>query len=106
MAIGYGITCLVLAPPGIVEISKEEFEELCHAKQSVVVAASMEEKFDVLLENYREFEHDLLDLALGQMVSFDLSWESFRFDVQRVNRRVANLLSAARSYLDQTQHQL
>lgn len=102
----YGITCLVLAPPGFIPVSKERFEQVRVAKRNLVRIVVIEETFDFLVENYREYEHDLLDLALQQMVHNDWTWHSFRFDIQRINRRTANLLSAGTSYLDQTRKQL
>jgi hypothetical protein len=102
----YGITCLVLAPPGFLPISESEYNEIRDAKRNIIALVAIEETFDFLVENYREYEHDLLDLTLNQLLSMTKTWESARSEVQRVNRRAANLLSAARSYLDQSSHHL
>jgi len=100
----YGITCTVSSPPGFIEISEQEFKEVRRAKRNLLRVVWIEDKFDLLLENYREYEIELLDLALYQMTFGDFSWTSFRFDALRVSRRLQNLLSACRLYLDQIKH--
>lgn len=91
---------------GTVEITDREFAEISTAKRSLVIAIGFEEKFYLLLENYAEFERALLDLTLRRLVFADSDWSNFQDDILTVNRRLANLLSAARSYLDQVDHEL
>jgi hypothetical protein len=88
----------------LIEISEEEFLRVKIAKQKIVRSLAVEDKFDLVLANYAEFEREILGLAVHQMVYFDLSWSSMRFDTQTLNRRVANLLSAGRLYIDQIMH--
>jgi hypothetical protein len=91
----------------IIEISEAEFGALKQAKTSLLTFLSMEEKFDALLENYSEYERELLSLALDHMVhSGGLTWTSMISDVLRINRRLANLLTMTRLYTDQVTHDI
>jgi hypothetical protein len=87
-----------------VEISDEEFRGVKLAKQRIVGSLGIEDKFDLVLANYADFERELLGLALHQMIYSDLSWSSMRLDIQTLNRRILNLLSAGRLYIDQVMH--
>lgn len=88
------------------DISSEDFERLKTAKRGIVLVVAIEDKFDLVIANYEEFERDLLGLALHQMTYSDLTWSSMRYAMQLVNRRVVNLLTAARLYVDQIMHDL
>jgi hypothetical protein len=63
-------------------------------------------KFNLLLENYMEFEQELLNLTARQMVFTQSNWSSFNRDIQVINRRMANLLTACRLYVDQVSHDI
>jgi hypothetical protein len=64
----------------------------------------IEDKFDLVLANYADFECELLTLAVHQMIYSDFSWSSMRLDTQILNRRIGNLLSAGRLYTDHIMH--
>jgi len=66
------------------------------AKHQLIVFLGIEEKLDLLLENYAEYERCLFDLAFHRLLFQDLDWISAQGDRQLMNRRLANLLSAAR----------
>jgi hypothetical protein len=66
----------------------------------------IEEKFDMVIDNYLEYEHDLLDLALAHMASHDVNWSSFHDAMNLVNRRLANCLTVSWLYVDQAKHDL
>ena len=91
---------------GPVAISKEDFEAIREAKAGVVRMMLIEEKIDLLLDNYVEYEGELLQLALRSAVLEEYGWSDFRAAVQRFNRRLANLLTTCRLYLDQVRHDL
>jgi hypothetical protein len=88
-------------PGSIAEISEEEFTRAKLAKRRTVLSLVIEDKFDLVLANYADFERELLGLALDRMIYADLSWFSMRSDRQALDRRVVNLLSAGRLYIDQ-----
>jgi hypothetical protein len=87
-----------------IEISEEEYRRVRIAKLKILRSLSTEDKFDLVVTNYEDFERELLGLALHQMVYSDLSWSSMHRDRQTLNRRVLNLLSAGRLYIDQVMH--
>jgi hypothetical protein len=81
-------------------ISEIEYLEIAAAREFLATVNSFEEKFFLLLENYAEFEKQLLDLALDRMIFADFQWFGVQDDLLTVNRRLANLLTASRLYLD------
>ena len=66
----------------------------------------IEEKFDLLVENYFDYERELLELALRQSLSRDWTWQSMNLDRLAITEGAANLLSAARLYVDHLEHDL
>ena len=89
-----------------IELTADEFEEISKSKLNLIIALGIEEKFNLVLENYLEFERELLEMVLGRLIFADTSWSGFQNDIYVLNRRLANLLSACRTYIDQLQHDL
>jgi hypothetical protein len=87
-----------------IEISVADYNRLKLAKQRIVQSLAIEDKFDLVIANYEDFEREILELALRQMVYTDLKWASMHRDRQALNRRLVNLLSAGRLYIDQVKH--
>jgi len=67
---------------------------------------NFEEKLDLLLANYSELEQELLSLALRNSIQRNLDWSQGSADRLLVNRRLANLLSTTRLYVDHASHEL
>jgi hypothetical protein len=102
----YLITRLILDCAQHLEISREEFDRVHEAKRSLLILLSLEEKLDLVLENYTEYERELLNMTLHHMVFQDLDRLSFRVNEQAISRRLINLLASGRLYVDQVQHDL
>ncbi|MGB2822726.1 MAG: hypothetical protein WBF17_17210 [Phycisphaerae bacterium] len=102
----YSITRLVLGCQQSVDLTPEKYAEAKKAKEQLLVALSIEEKLNLVLENYAEFEEELQGLTLRQLIFSDGDWSSFIGELQTVNRRLANLLSACRLYIDQIKHEI
>jgi len=102
----YGLTRLVLESNGFVALSEEEFETIKEAQENLFEALFIEENFDLVVENYLEFEIDLLSAAARQMIHAMRKYDQYQEERRRINRRIANVLTACRSYLDQTGHHL
>jgi hypothetical protein len=100
-----GIKTLSLDGP-LLEMSPEEFERLKKARRGFMVLREIEEKLDLVLENFAEYEQELLSLTLRRTLFWDLSWSSFVSDINLINRRLANLLTTGRLYLDQVKHDI
>jgi hypothetical protein len=90
----------------LVDIDEAAYVEVKRAKDALVAMISVEQKFDLVVENYSDYERELLDLSLHQALRGDLDWAGSQDDIAAVSRRLANLLSAARLYLDQVNHDL
>ena len=58
------------------------------------------------MENYAEYERELLNLGLRLVVFHHGQWHTFEEESLGVTRRLVNLLSAARLYIDQVSHDL
>ena len=71
------------------------------------VGLALEEKLDLVMENHLDLERSLVGIALRHSVFPGRDIRSAAARERRlINRRVANLLTTARLYLDQVQHNL
>lgn len=87
-------------------VSDADFQSISDATSDFRVALDIEEKFDLVLSNYVEYEMELISLALGDSIFRGVDWSSMRIDSHRVVRRVVNVLTSTRLYVDQVQHAL
>jgi len=102
----YGITRLHPNVDSFIELSAEAFALAKNSKFNFMMLLEIEEKLDIFLENYAEYERELLSLALQRSIFFDPSWSSVISDIHTVNRRLANLLTTGRLYIDQVGHEV
>ena len=56
----YKLSRLVLGSSAYVEISRQQFGEIVRARECLIEALYIEEKFGLIVDNYLEFEVDLL----------------------------------------------
>jgi hypothetical protein len=89
-----------------VTVSTEEAAAIEEAVRGVSGALSIEEKFNLLLENFAEFESELLQRALDRSLFRSYEWTSLVGELHHLNRRLVNFLATARLYLDQVPHNL
>lgn len=102
----YALTPLFRPRDEQMSLTFENYTQLARAKNALVVTIGIEQKFDLLLENYVEYEGELLNLGLRLVAFRDTQWHSFQQENLGVTRRLVNLLSAARLYVDQMSHDL
>ncbi|MGV3681641.1 MAG: hypothetical protein ACO1PM_18260 [Acidovorax sp.] len=102
----YGLARLVLGSNKFVEINKKDYEEIKFSRDILLESLFIEQKFDLLIDNYVEFETDLLEIGAGELIRGSGAWADFQDQRNQINRRLVNLLSAARLYLDHTKHHL
>lgn len=102
----YGITRLVFGPEPFITISKGEYYAIKAAKQYLFEAYYLEQKIDVVMENHLEYEMALLSIAAQDMLFNSFKYSKMQSDVNDINRRIINLLSACRMYLDHYCHHL
>lgn len=96
----YGITLPVIGA-ATVAISEDEFLQIKRAHDVIEDSFRVERAFDLLAENYFEFEQELLRSSLEQMVFQGATWRSFVENHQTVCRRIMNALSTGTQYYDQ-----
>jgi hypothetical protein len=89
-----------------VEISSEDFDLLRTARTHLFEALSIEEKLNLVLENYAEFEQELLNFSVNSMLFQDDDWSSGINEIHLANRRIINLLTTGRLCIDQVSHNI
>jgi hypothetical protein len=94
----------VLGAPDYIDISKDEFTQWKSAQRNLFSVLNIEVTFDLLLENYTEFERDCLGLS-HRFLLFRRHGEPLG-PKREINRRMANLLSSARLYVEQVPQDL
>lgn len=82
------------------EISGEKYKILKASKEKILETIAIEEKFDILLENYKEFEKSLFSIALQKKMQQQMDRESRLDQARELSRFISNLLSSAKLYLD------
>lgn len=102
----YFISRIVENTPRFLEIDAIEYKQIEEARKNLLEALFLEEKLDFVIENYYEYETELLDIASRMMVFHNEDYFSRSQDRNIISRRVANLLSACRMYLDQSVHHI
>ncbi len=83
-------------------ITFDEYERIVQAIKKFHEFLYLEEKFDLLMENYYEYENEILRAALRFLV-FPRDIHNLLQDARlSITRRLVNLLSTCRMYLDQS----
>lgn len=100
----YGITTFVAGSPGFVDINEEEYIRIRCAIGNLLEILFLEEKLDLVTENFLEYETELLSIASHFMVFQDEDYLSMSREKNTVCRRIVNLLTACRMYLEQCVH--
>ena len=97
-----------ISPDGYIPqpLSKDEHEKLLRAKKTLLFGVALEQRLDILLENYASLERYILDLALRNAVFMGDTQGRLGEGRHNVNRHLNNLLSSAKLYIDQTAHAL
>lgn len=88
-----------------VDVDAATYEAVCAAARALPRILAIEEKFDMLAENYDELEGEL-DAITRRYVFFGSFGDHRPNDLRQINRRVVNFMSSARLYLDQVDHDL
>jgi len=97
----YSLHALVLDKNPELPLDEREFADFKQARFCLSAALALEENYDLLLGNYRELELGVVSAAVADMTTMAHDYEDF-FEIRTtINRRMVNLLSAARMYLDQ-----
>lgn len=102
----YKISIYALGKQDHVDITKEQFDEIKRTQHMIAFGLAVEEKLDLLAENYADLERELIDMAIQHSI-FSGSLEQLLSESRhKTNRRLINLLTSIRLYHDQIAHAL
>ncbi|MDQ0874258.1 hypothetical protein QFZ77_002917 [Paenibacillus sp. V4I3] len=92
----------------IMNITKEKYLRIIEVKQYLVSMLKVEEKLNLLIENYLELEKDILNVSFNKMISpiYSTDWTLAVSDIHLINRRIINFLTTSKLYLDQISHDI
>jgi len=85
-------------------IDATRYAEIKFGKATCLFALEVEEKYALLLDNFFEFESELLKQAEASAIWSSRDHETSMLGKLAINRRLVNILTACRLYLDQTEH--
>lgn len=89
-----------------VDIDRKDFVSAKTAKENLSIALGMEEKINIVLENYAEYEEELLGITMRRMLFSRHEHSSFIDDINLINRRLMNLFATCRLYIDHLKHDI
>jgi hypothetical protein len=89
-----------------IEISESEAIKLKTASNSLSAAFALEETFDLLISNYTDMEREVIDSAIHELTKKQFDYK-YHYEVRSsLNRRIVNLLTSTKLYLDQAPQHL
>ncbi|MFC6441499.1 hypothetical protein [Bowmanella sp. JS7-9] len=97
----YSIKRWSLNSPLEEKITQKEYVELKNAKETLSSGLAMEEKYEILISNYLDFEKECLNQMTDYMMRSDFIYERSFQTRLTLNTRFVNLLTSARLYVDQ-----
>ncbi len=97
----FGISKLVMGFDGFLEIEEVEYTLAKTARQNLLEILFLEEKFDLVTENFYEYETELLSIASRMMIFSNDDHVSMSRERNLISRRIVNLLTAGRMYTNQ-----
>ncbi|EIZ1345069.1 hypothetical protein MOU86_004586 [Vibrio parahaemolyticus] len=86
-----------------IEISNEQFQSLYQSAEVLKATMAIEEKYELVISNFLDLEKDSLAVSSDYMVRRSNNYSEF-FDIRSTfNRRIVNLLTSTKLYIDQIQ---
>jgi len=101
MATVYWIQIADLTTSDVVELDHTNYLSLQHARQTLIDLNAFEQKYEILLNNYRDFEVHCAHQSLMSVTSADYSYQTANGVLAEANRMFMNFLTAHQSYVDQ-----
>lgn len=80
----------------------KRYEEITAARLTLIDAKNFEERYEMVIGNFLEFERFIADFSLRTHIEADLSYRKASVIFLESNRLVMNLLTTFKSYVDQT----
>lgn len=92
----------IIGPRLVIEISREEYASLVRARKTLADALAFEQRFELLLGSYLDFEVTATRLSLETVAGVDYTtYLPSAIALMEANRLLMNLMTAARAYIDQ-----
>lgn len=98
----YWLRQIMLGPQNAIALTQAEFETILNARDILRDAKDYEERYEMLLGNFLDLEKFFSDYTIESQLSFSYKYESLSVIFMDANRRVMNLLTTFKSYLDQS----
>jgi len=83
-----------------ISISEDRYLQLETARSALRAAFVIEEKYEILIQNYIDFEKCILSEACEHMLSVRLDYEDFFSTRLKLNTCILNLLTTTKLYID------
>ncbi|WP_061848511.1 hypothetical protein [Bradyrhizobium sp. DOA1] len=99
-AVSYIICGTAIGSCEHVPSTKAEYDSCVSAVGGIDEITAVEENYESLIENYVEWESAISQHTLQQMISFRADYDQLQAARKLIARRLANLLTSARLYLD------
>ncbi|MDB6131364.1 MAG: hypothetical protein JWM04_2471 [Verrucomicrobiales bacterium] len=99
------IRCIAKKQLAEIPIEKQVFDEVLKNRDMCLEGLGTEERFQLLIDNYFEFEAEFLSQSANLLIWDDSGHKAMDWRLA-LDRRFVNLLSACRLYMDQTDHAL
>ncbi len=97
----YSLQSLYLEDTVDIELGEARYKELLNARQALVDAGSFEERYELMVENYKAFEIFFAALSLESQIGGDYRIEPASRTISEANRLLINFLTSVCSYTDQ-----
>jgi hypothetical protein len=94
----------VLGSNSLLPIDSERYKAIKKSRDVIAESLVLEQKFELVVANLLEFEQTLDIYAADHMLRHHSDTLTFQDHSLTINRRVHNVLSASRGYLDQGAH--
>jgi hypothetical protein len=86
-----------------VNINEEKFQSLSRSSEILKAAMAIEEKYELIISNFLDLEKESLLVSSNSMIRKGNDYAEF-FDIRSTfNRRIVNLLTSTKLYIDQIQ---
>ncbi|MHB8272219.1 hypothetical protein, partial [Bradyrhizobium sp.] len=104
VAIKYVLCRIVEGNTARLEITQQEYVSLQTADKQLSHALDVEDKYDVTIQNYLEFETSIIEEAVHDLIRTKRNAVESKRLRQMLARRLSNVLSSARLYVETLKH--
>ena len=101
-SVSYELEKIINSARTYVKISDIQYKAFADARYAIINAIYVEEKFDVIIENFRELEMELLNTTASYVLFENRQPHDRYFERSTFNRKILNLLNACKLYQEQT----